>query len=133
MLKFQRNVFGDKGIWRNLDFRSRGKRKLLAFFLCLSMLTGFLPGFAAKAEEEGRLSDIVEFQSITLHYAGAGGLPEEGAMRILQPCKPLSPAENGAQTAILFAHPATERPLEGDPHSSLRIIADPQELMRDQA
>ena len=80
MLKFQRNVFGDKGIWRNLDFRSRGKRKLLAFFLCLSMLTGFLPGFAAKAEEEGRLSDIVEFQSITLHYAGAGGLPEEGAI-----------------------------------------------------
>lgn len=78
MLKFQRNVFGDKGIRRN--FKSRGSRKLLAFFLCVSMLTGFLPGFAARAEEEGRLSDIVEFQSITLHYAGAGGLPEEGAI-----------------------------------------------------
>jgi hypothetical protein len=25
-----------------------------------------------------------------------------------------------------------ERPLKGDPHSSLRIIADPQELTREQ-
>jgi hypothetical protein len=33
----------------------------------------------------------------------------------------------------LEARPAFERPPEGDLHSSLRIIADPQELTRDQA
>lgn len=80
MLKFQRNVFGNKGIWQNSNFRRRGRRKLLAVFLCLSMMAAFLPGTAAEAEEEERLSGIVEFQSITLHYAKADGLPEETAI-----------------------------------------------------
>jgi hypothetical protein len=33
----------------------------------------------------------------------------------------------------MFENFDIERPLKGDPHSSLRIIADPQELTRDKA
>lgn len=55
--------------------------RLAALLLCLSMLTGFLPALALAANNEGKLSDIVNFDNITLHYAGAGGQPEGTAIQ----------------------------------------------------
>ena len=46
--------------------------RLAAFFLCLSMLTGFLPTLAQEAGAGEKLSSIVTFDSITLHYADNG-------------------------------------------------------------
>lgn len=53
----------------------------LALLLCLSMLAGTLPVLSASAGEEKKLSTIVRFQSITLHYAGADGQPEKEAIQ----------------------------------------------------
>lgn len=50
--------------------------RLAALLLCLSMLTGLLPG-PAKAADQGNLSDVVTFDNITLHYAADDGLPGE--------------------------------------------------------
>lgn len=67
---------------KNLKFQGSFKARLTALFLCLSMLSGFLPAFAA-ADGEERLSEIVTFDadSITLHYAGADGQPETEAIQ----------------------------------------------------
>lgn len=80
MLNFQRKVFGSQGLWKYLNFGNKGRRKLLAVFLCLSMLAAFFPGFSSKAEQEEKFSKIVDFSSITLHYAGADDLPQEPAI-----------------------------------------------------
>ncbi len=54
-------------------------RKLLVFFLCFSLPAGLLPAPARAADEE-KLADIVEFHSITLHYAAENGQPEGAAI-----------------------------------------------------
>lgn len=56
-------------------------RRLLAFLLCLSLLSGFLPALAKAAENGERLAGIVKFQSITLHYAAENGQPEGAAIQ----------------------------------------------------
>lgn len=61
------------------------KMQLPALLLCLTMLSGVLPALTASAEENTGndlfFSHIVEFQSITLHYAGADGQPEKEAIQ----------------------------------------------------
>ncbi len=49
--------------------------KVIAFFLCLCMLSGFLPALAAATDGSGKLSDIVSINNITLHYAEEDGMP----------------------------------------------------------
>ena len=44
------------------------------------MLMGFLPALASAADDGAKLSSIVMFDSITLHYAGVGGQPEGTAI-----------------------------------------------------
>ena len=46
--------------------------RLATLFLCLAMLTGFLPTLAQEAGAGEKLSSIVTFDSITLHYADNG-------------------------------------------------------------
>lgn len=65
------------------DPRPRGVfgMRMAVFFLCLSMLAALLPALAlAEADQRARLSEIVNFQSITLHYAGDDGLPAGAAI-----------------------------------------------------
>jgi hypothetical protein len=45
------------------------------------MLMGFLPALASAADDGAKLSSIVMFDSITLHYAGADGQPEAAAIQ----------------------------------------------------
>lgn len=49
--------------------------RVAAFLLCLAMLAGSLPAWAAAADGAPKLSDMVNFQSVALHYAGADGKP----------------------------------------------------------
>lgn len=53
--------------------------QLLIMFLCLSLLAGFFPALTAKAEDGDvkKLSSIVTFQGITLHYDDGSGHPRE--------------------------------------------------------
>lgn len=52
--------------------------QFLIMILCLSMLTGFFPALTAKAEDREKLSGIVTFQGITLHYDDGYGRPGAG-------------------------------------------------------
>ena len=69
----------NSGVLKHLEAR------FLALLLCLTILTGAFPALTASAEEDTEkklfFSDIVRFRSITLHYAGAGGRPEEEAIQ----------------------------------------------------
>lgn len=81
MLMFQRFFNGGNWILRKRKAQRRSGRRLLAFLLCLSLLSGFLPALAKAAENGERLAGIVKFQSITLHYAAENGQPEGAAIQ----------------------------------------------------
>lgn len=70
---FHRHSRGGKRLQRKPKSEHHPGVRLAALLLCLSMLTGFLPALARAADNGGKLSDIVTFDSITLHYAGADG------------------------------------------------------------
>ena len=77
MSMFYRHNRGGKRLQRKPKSENNSGARLAALLLCLSMLMGFLPALASAADDEEKLSSIVTFDSITLHYAGAGGQPEE--------------------------------------------------------
>lgn len=67
---------GGKRLQRKPKSEHHSGVRLAALLLCLSMLTGFLPALARAADNGEKLSGIVTFDSITLHYAGANGQSE---------------------------------------------------------
>lgn len=70
---FHRHSRGGKRLQRKEKSKNRSGVRLAALLLCLSMLTGFLPAPARAADAGEKLSSIVNFQSIALHYAGPDG------------------------------------------------------------
>lgn len=74
---FHRHSRGKKRPWRKSKSKYHSGVRLIAFLLCLSMLTGTLPALAQTNADEEKLSAIVNFDSITLHYADSGGQPGE--------------------------------------------------------
>ena len=81
MSMFYRHNRGGKRLQRKPKSENNSGVRLAALLLCLSMLMGFLPALASAADDEEKLSSIVTFDSITLHYAGAGGQPEAAAIQ----------------------------------------------------
>ena len=81
MSMFYRHNRGGKRLQRKPKSESSSGARLAALLLCLSMLMGFLPALASAADDGAKLSSIVMFDSITLHYAGAGGQPEAAAIQ----------------------------------------------------
>ena len=81
MSMFYRHNRGGKRLQRKPKSESSSGARLAALLLCLSMLMGFLPALASAADDEEKLSSIVTFDSITLHYAGVGGQPEGTAIQ----------------------------------------------------
>lgn len=81
MSMFYRHNRGGKRLQRKPKSESSSGARLAALLLCLSMLMGFLPALASAADNEEKLSSIVTFESISLHYAGAGGQPEGTAIQ----------------------------------------------------
>ena len=81
MSMFYRHNRGGKRLQRKPKSENNSGARLAALLLCLSMLMGFLPALASAADDEEKLSSIVTFDSITLHYAGAGGQPEGTAIQ----------------------------------------------------
>ena len=81
MSMFYRHNRGGKRLQRKPKSESSSGVRLAALLLCLSMLMGFLPALASAADDGAKLSSIVMFDSITLHYAGAGGQPEGTAIQ----------------------------------------------------
>lgn len=80
MSMFYRHNCGGKRLQRKPKSESSSGARLAALLLCLSMLMGFLPALASAADDGAKLSSIVMFDSITLHYAGVGGQPEGTAI-----------------------------------------------------
>ena len=80
MSMFYRHNRGGKRLQRKPKSESSSGVRLAALLLCLSMLMGFLPALASAADDGAKLSSIVMFDSITLHYAGVGGQPEGTAI-----------------------------------------------------
>ena len=78
---FYRHNRGGKRLQSKPKSESSSGARLAALLLCLSMLMGFLPALASAADNEEKLSSIVTFESISLHYAGAGGQPEAAAIQ----------------------------------------------------
>ena len=81
MSMFYRHNRGGKRLQRKPKSESSSGARLAALLLCLSMLMGFLPALASAADDGEKLSSIVTFESISLHYAGAGGQPEGTAIQ----------------------------------------------------
>ena len=81
MSMFYRHNRGGKRLQRKPKSENNSGARLAALLLCLSMLMGFLPALASAADDEEKLSSIVTFDSITLHYAGVGGQPEGTAIQ----------------------------------------------------
>ena len=81
MSMFYRHNRGGKRLQRKPKSESSSGVRLAALLLCLSMLMGFLPALASAADDGAKLSSIVMFDSITLHYAGVGGQPEGTAIQ----------------------------------------------------
>lgn len=79
MTIFDRRHRYGKQFQNKLKFHKTGAR-LAAFFLCLAILTCLFPAPAAAADTEEKLSDIVDFDSITLHYTDSDGRPEGTAI-----------------------------------------------------
>ena len=67
---------GGKRLQRKSKSENNLRVRLAALLLCLFMLPGFLPVLASAADDEGKLSSIVTFDSITLHCMGDDGQPE---------------------------------------------------------
>ena len=70
---FHHHSWGGKRLQRKLKSEHHSGVRLAALLLCLSMITGFLPALARAADAGEKLSSIVNFQSIALHYAGPDG------------------------------------------------------------
>lgn len=70
---FYHHSRGGKRLQRKKKSKNNSGVRLAAFLLCLSMLTGFLSAPAQAADGGLPFSDIVTFDSITLHYAAADG------------------------------------------------------------
>ena len=70
---FYRHSRGGKRFYRKLKSEHNLGVRLAALLLCLSVLAGFLPKMARAADNVEKLSGIVTFDSITLHYAGDDG------------------------------------------------------------
>ena len=81
MSMFYRHNRGGKRLQRKPKSENNSGVRLAALLLCLSMLMGFLPALASAADDGAKLSSIVTFESISLHYAGAGGQPEGTAIK----------------------------------------------------
>lgn len=74
---------GGKRLAKKPTPRGNSEVRLAALLLCLSLLAGFLPALASAeaGAEAARFFEVVKFDSITLHYAGAGGQPEAAAIQ----------------------------------------------------
>ncbi len=81
MSMFYRRNRGGKRLQRKPKSESSSGVRLAVLLLCLSMLMGFLPALASAADDGEKLSSIVTFDSISLHYAGADGQPEAAAIQ----------------------------------------------------
>lgn len=64
-----------KRLQRKSIFGHHLRVRLAALLLCLSVLAGFLPAPVQAADAGEKLSGIVTFQSISLHYAAPDGQP----------------------------------------------------------
>lgn len=71
---------GGKRLQKKPRSHSGHRARLTALFLCLSMMAGFLPTLASAEDDVLRLSQFVDFSSITLHYAGSDATVEDGAL-----------------------------------------------------
>ena len=69
---------GGKRLQRKPRSGHHSEVRLAALLLCLSMLAGFFPALARAAEDREKLSSIVTFDSITLHYADSGAAISDG-------------------------------------------------------
>ena len=58
---------------RKQDCAKRPAVRIAAAVMCLSILAGLLPALALAEDAAEKLSSVVTFESITLHYAGADG------------------------------------------------------------
>lgn len=70
---FYHHSRGGKRLQRKKKSKNNSGVRLAALLLCLSVLTGFLSAPAQAASGGLPFSDIVTFDSITLHYAAADG------------------------------------------------------------
>lgn len=76
---YRRNRGGKRLQQKSKSERAPGTR-LATLLLCLVMVMSFCPTLARAADAGEKLSGIVTFESITLHYAGSDGKPEGDAI-----------------------------------------------------
>lgn len=133
MSMFYRHNRGGKRLQRKPKSENNSGVRLAALLLCLSMLMGFLPALASAADDGEKLSSIVTFESISLHYAGAGGQPKAAAIQ------DGALIERDKQLALRYTYTITEGQcsqivagtnyyLEVSPHLSLPDLSGGSEL-----
>lgn len=114
--------------------KSKSGVRLAALLLCLAMLAGFLPTLAAAVDGGEKLSSIVEFQSITLRYAGTGGqavgaqVPENALLESGEPLR-LCYTYEITQEQCKLIKADTPYYLEVSPHLSLPDMQDGSPLI----
>lgn len=91
-----------KGLQRKPGFQRKLAIKVTVLFLCLSILAGVYPMPAFAADTGEKLSDIVTFDAITLHYTDSHGQMEEAAIQ------DNALIEKGSQVVLYYSFGITE-------------------------